>query len=304
MPGVLDMAGVASGGLALLSALLFALAASLQQGSARRAALEGAGGARWFAVVGIARTLVTNRRWLLGQGASATGFLCHAAALRLGALSMVQALLVVQLLFALPFAARRRRERLLRRDWIGTIAVCGGLVLLVAQGAPHGPVRSAALPFAGAGVMVAVVVLVVAARLTRSPQLRAALTALASGCCVATTAVLVVIATSALPHPSWALLGIPLSTTIGAILTQEAFARGSLPTALTTMTITDPVLSYTAGLTLFATTVRPALLALALAAALIIGGVVVLANSPTLHDERRPVPPDDAGHRLEADASA
>jgi hypothetical protein len=82
------------------------------------------------------------------------------------------------------------------------------------------------------------------------------------------------------------LLGIPVTTVIGGILTQEAFAHGSLPTALTTMTVTDPVLSYAAALTLFAAAARPHPIPLAGAAVLVLGGVALLANSPTLHDER------------------
>ncbi|MFI5782401.1 DMT family transporter [Nocardia sp. NPDC051570] len=284
---------VVGGGLALLSALLFAVAAALQQGSARRAALADPTQGRSLAVIGIARTLVTNRRWLVGQGASATGFVLHAAALRFTALPMVQALLVVQLLFALPLSAGRRRRRLLRRDWAGTAAVCCGLVVLIAHGVPHGSVRTDRLPLAALVVPVAVLLLLAVAQTVRSTQWRAALIAMASGWCVSTTAVLVSISAAALPQLSWALVGVPLSTGIGAVLTQEAFARGSLPTALTTMTITDPILSYTAGLTLFTSPARVYPLPLALAAGLIVGGIVLLANSPTLHDERespRPVP--------------
>ncbi|MBF6175561.1 DMT family transporter [Nocardia blacklockiae] len=278
-------AGAAGGALALLAALLFAVSAAWQQGSARGATLALDGAAGRLAVAGIARTLFTSRRWLLGQGCGVLGFACHAAALRYGAISTVQALLVVQLLFALPIAARRRRIRLLRRDWAGTVAVCGGLALLVAQDVSIGSVRMERLPIAGGAVVVAVVVLLGAAWRAGTTQPRSMLTAMAAGCCIATTAVLVAVATPALPQWSWAWVGVPFSTVIGGVLTQEAFARGSLPTALTTMTVTDPVLSYTAGLTLFATTVYPDPLPLALAAAIVITGVVLLANSPTLHDE-------------------
>ncbi|MFE9579872.1 DMT family transporter [Nocardia sp. NPDC006044] len=280
-----DVLAVGTISLALFAALLFAVSAALQQGAARAAATEAAQG-RFLVIVGIARRLITDRRWLAGQGANVAGFVVHAVALRLGAIAVVQALLVVQLLFALPFAAARRKRALLRRDWAGTVFVCGGLILLVGQSAPgHAEVRPQMLPGVGAGVFAAIVTLIAVSRLTRSPQLRSALVAVAAGCCFSTTAVLVVIATSALPHPSWALLGIPISTVLGGLLTQEAYARGSLPTALTAMTITDPVLSYTAGLTLFAVTIHPHPALLALAAASVITGIALLANSPTLHDE-------------------
>ncbi|GAB2706016.1 DMT family transporter [Nocardia thraciensis] len=290
--------GAAGGALALLAALLFAVSAALQQGSARSAALAAGGDAGVLAVAGIARTLLTNRRWLIGQACSVAGFLCHAAALRVGAISMVQALLVTQLLFALPFAAGRRRSRLPRRDWVGTASVCGGLVLLVAPGVPHGEVRVERLPVAACIALVAVTALLAVGRLVRPPQLRSACTAMAAGWCFATTAVLVTVATSALPQLSWAWLGVPVSTVVGGILTQEAFARGSLPTALTTMTITDPVLSYAAGLTLFAATTYPPVVPLVAAAASVIGGVALLANSPTLRDELpAPEPVLSTSHR-------
>lgn len=272
--------------LALLAAFLFAMSAALQQSAARQAATE-SGQGRFLVLAAIARRLIADRRWLAGQVANVAGFVVHALALRFGAIAVVQALLVVQLLFALPFAALRRRRALLVRDWAGTTAVCAGLILLVAQGIPaHSAVHGDLLPAAVAGVIVVVVVLFGTSRLARSTQLRSALVAVAAGCCFATTAVLVVVATGALPEPSWALLGIPVSTVVGGILTQEAYARGSLPTALTAMTITDPVLSYLVGLTLFTATIHPRPPLLACVATAVIVGVALLANSPTLHDER------------------
>ncbi|WP_312884457.1 DMT family transporter [Nocardia barduliensis] len=290
--------------LALLSALLFAVSAALQQGAARQAA-AGTGQGRFLLIAAIARRLLTDRRWLAGQGANVAGFVVHAFALRFGAIAVVQALLVVQLLFALPFAALRRRRALLARDWAGTTAVCAGLILLVAQGIPaHSAVRGELLPVAGTGVAVAIVVLFGVSRLARSTQLRSALVAVAAGCCFAATAVLVVVATSALPEPSWALLGIPVSTVLGGILTQEAYARGSLPTALTAMTITDPVLSYLAGATLFTATIHPRPPLLACAAIAVIVGVALLANSPTLHDERETAEATQRPMRVQVDEVA
>ncbi|MGQ4599514.1 DMT family transporter [Nocardia sp. R6R-6] len=292
MQDAVDELDAGSGGavaavtLALLAAFLFAVSAALQQGAARQAATH-AGQGRLLLIAAVARRVVTDRRWLAGQGANVAGFVVHAVALSFGGIAVVQALLVVQLLFALPLAALRRGRTLLARDWAGTTAVCAGLILLVAQGVSvHSEVKTSLLPQAGAGVVVAVVLLFGASRSVRSTQLRSALVAVAAGCCFVTTAVLVVLATSRLPEPSWALLGIPVSTFVGGVLTQEAYARGSLPTALTAMTITDPVLSYLVGTILFTAQVQLRLPLLACAATLVIAGVALLANSPTLHDER------------------
>jgi len=179
----------------------------------------------------------------------------------------------------------------MRRDWIGTALVCVGLITLVAQGMPHGPVIRDRLPGAAAFAVVAIALLVLAARFVRGhQQTRSALVAVAAGLCFCTTAVLVVLATSALPHLTWPIAGIAASTMTGGLLAQDAFASGSLPTALTAMNITDPVASYVAGALLFDVAVHPDPLGLGLAGVLVATGVVVLANSPTLHDELAPAP--------------
>jgi hypothetical protein len=76
---------------------------------------------------------------------------------------------------------------------------------------------------------------------------------------------------------------------MGSLLVQDSFASGSLPTALTAMTITDPLVSSIVGAVLF-DAIPPAGVELAVglpaSGLLIAAGVVVLANSATLHDER------------------
>lgn len=78
----------------------------------------------------------------------------------------------------------------------------------------------------------------------------------------------------------------------GGLLAQDAFASGSLPTALTAMAVTDPVASWVIGALVF--DLHPpagptALLGSAAAGLLVVAGVAVLANSPTLHERRAPV---------------
>jgi drug/metabolite transporter (DMT)-like permease len=271
---------------AVVAAFLFAMSAALQQSSARTAALARPGRNRVIAAFGLLGTLVRDRIWLAGFAAALAGFAAHVVALHLGSIPTVQAVLVVQLLFALPFAAVRRRSWPLVRDWFGTALVCSGLVMLVSQGVPRGEVRPQLLPIGAAIAVTAIVLLVVVARLLgHHQQTRSALVAVAAGCCFTTTAVAVYLTAAQLPHLSWALPCLGVSIVVGGLLVQEAFASGSLPTALTAMTITDPVLSYTAGVTLFAvaSTASPAVLVAA--AALVFIGVVLLANSPTIHDE-------------------
>lgn len=272
----------ASVALAIAAALLFALSAAWQQSAARSNALANSHRLRLL-------VLVRDRLWLAGFLANLAGFAAHAFALRLGSIAIVQALLVLQLLFALPIGAARRHRRPLHLDWIGTGLVCVGLALVVVQYVPRGPVVSDRLPLAAAVAVAAIAVLLGAAQLTPRPQVKTGLTAVAAGFCFTTTAVLLTLATAELPHVGWPALLIVGSTLTGGWLVQKAFASGSLPTALTAMTITDPILSYVAGLTLFDVDVNPQFVPLAATAVLVISGVVLLANSPTIYDEREAV---------------
>ena len=128
------------------------------------------------------------------------------------------------------------------------------------------------------------------------------LVAVGAGICFAMSAVFITLTTDSLLHrgvaataTDWVGYALAVSTLAGLLLGQDAFAAGSLPTAVAAMTITNPIASYLAGV--FAFDVRPptspgALAGVAAAGALIAGGVIVLAHSPTVHDERigsRPV---------------
>ena len=274
--------------LVMVAALLFATGAALQQSIARSAARTASRPNGWLPALSLMGTLLRNRWWLIGWAGNIVGFLLHATALHLGSIAVVQALLTVQLLFALPLAVVRRRGVKLRRtDWLGTGLVCSGLVVLVAQGIPHGELRRDLVPWAIAVAVLAMVTLVSVARVLRHhAQTRSALVAVAAGICFSVTAMLLVLTTDDLPHVSWPLPCVALSTLVGGLLAQDAFASGSLPTALTAMTITDPTVSYVAGAVLVDVAYTPHVLPLGFSGALVIGGVILLANSPTLHDER------------------
>jgi drug/metabolite transporter (DMT)-like permease len=284
--------------LALLAAGLFAVSVNLQQHVARASALAiaqapDAGPVRrpWLPVLGLLRRLMRDRAWLTGWLLNVFGFLAHAVALHLGAIAAVQAILVVQLLFAMMLNAARRGIRPRPRDWAATLAVSVGVVLLVLQRGPVGqvvPPSSAVLAFLGAVVTLIAGLLVTARGLGRTSQARSALVAVGAGLCFCVTAVMVVLVTAD-PRVDWPVLVLVASAVTGSLLVQDAFASGSLPTALTAMTITDPVASAIAGALLF-DAAPPAglqlLLGLPSAVLLIATGVVVLANSSTLHDER------------------
>ena len=294
--------------LSLLAALLFAVAAAAQQQAARRAATargdhgeEPSGPIRWLPVLGLTRLLTRDRLWLFGWVTNLLGFAVQAAALHVGSLAVVQPLLVTQLLFALPLATLRVGRRPLKRDWAGGALICAGLaVLLSVRGAAPtgGEARRGHVLLATAFAAGLVVLLLARARYAHHrPQERAMLVAVAAGVCYAMSAVYITLTTEDLVHrgvaataADWPGYALAISTFAGLLLGQDAFAAGSLPTAVAAMTITNPVVSYLAGVLVF--DVRPptspgALAAVAAAAALIAAGVVVLANSPTVHEQQQ-----------------
>ncbi|MCO5967717.1 DMT family transporter [Actinoallomurus soli] len=271
--------------LALLGAMLFAVSATLQQRTARRTML--------FV------RLVREPSWLLGCVVGLAGFGAQAMALHLGSIVVVQALLVTQLLFALPLNAVTGGRRPLVRDWSGAAAVCAGLALLVT-------VRGAVAPSAGRRSAVAPTVVVAAgliglllliARLLRShAQSRTAALAVAAGICFCMTAVFLVFAGDDLARRGvvataldWPPAALAVSTAAATVLVQKAFASGSLPTAMTSMTITDPIAGWVVGMTVFGAPAsgRGVLCGSLPAIVLVAAGAAALAASPTLHDERR-----------------
>jgi hypothetical protein len=292
---------------ALVAALLFAVSATLQQHAARAAALaapplsDGPAHRRApvLPVLGLLARLARDRWWLLGWLTNILGFTAHASALHLGSIAVVQAVLVVQLLFALPLATLRTRARPLRRDWLGTSAVCAGVILLLAVRGqvPQTTARRADILWVVVVAAGLILALLITARAVRAhAQTRTALVAVAAGCCFALTAAFVVFVTADLARRGlvatafdWPVLGLAASTALGGLLVQDAFAGGSLPTALTAMTITDPVASWVVGAVVFDARAPAGLatvVSCAAAGAVVVFGVALLASSPTLHDER------------------
>jgi hypothetical protein len=274
--------------LALISALSFAAAGALQHRTTRRVALASVTGpnAGLMPVLGLLPRLLSSRVWWLGFSFNVLGFGFHSVALHLGSITVVQALLCVQLMFALPFAATAP----LARDWFGTVSICLGVVTLVtARGAvPQTMNRAHLVPFAALAGLAAMTVLILLAK----AFYRTALVATAAGIGFSLTAVMIIVVADQLVHfgwlavlTSWPVYGLAGSGLIAAILVQDAFAAGSFPAALTAMTIADPLASWLWGALLFDLVPPTAPLAigsLILAAALIAAGVTALANSPTI----------------------
>ncbi len=269
-------------GLALASALLFALGSVLQQ----RAGAEGPGeGASSGLLLRMARRPV----WLAGISADALGFVAQAAALGVGRLAVVQPLLVTSVVFALPLGARLSHQSVRPRDWAAVGAVVAGLVVFLTLARPAGGRSEAPLHgwvIAGIACLAAAAPLALLGRRSVSPGRRAALLAAGAGILFALCAGLTKATVDDLHRGighlvlSWPPYALAAVGYVSMTLNQMALDTGALAATVATSTALDPIVSVVLGLTLFheslpASAGRWALTVLALAVTL--GGMVVLA---------------------------
>ncbi|HTW05905.1 MAG TPA: DMT family transporter, partial [Acidimicrobiales bacterium] len=115
---------------ALAAAFLYALASVLQQWEAELQPAEQA-----LRPVLLAR-LAKRPRWILGLGFDVAGYVLQWLALSWGSLVVVQPLLVVGVLFALPIKALMTPYRMHGWDWIGCLLTTAGLAVFLAVSNP------------------------------------------------------------------------------------------------------------------------------------------------------------------------
>lgn len=283
--------------LACVAAFAFALSAMLEQRAASQATREHSlGTVHGFST--FVRALVRRKLWLTGFVINNVGFLVQAAALHLGSVALVQPVMVSQVLFALLLTGIGSRTRPGVRDWGYVLCICAGLIVLlsVSGAAPlHGTPNRAQVVLVLIAMAASVVVLVVVARGQSDPRAASLLLAIAAGVCFAGNAVLTKLTTEDLFGPGilhtaldWPGYSLAVATASGLLIEQAAFANGSLPWAVAAMSITNPVISYLAGIFGFHVTVphtAGALAAVSVTAVLIGIGISGLAHSPLTRTE-------------------
>ncbi|MFF8102110.1 DMT family transporter [Streptomyces sp. NPDC016640] len=273
---------------ALAAAVCFAVAGVMQQWAAA---------ARPDAEALTARLLghlVRDRLWLCGIGLAVVAYGFQSLALAFGPLSLVQPLIVAELVFAVPLSARLHRMRLGRREWLGTAAVAAGLALALLSARPRGGDPRAAGPMSWllvVGVVAAVVAAALAgARLLTGPW-RASATALAAGAVMGTQSVLLAATVDRLRHglptalAAWQTYALVAASVGGLLLIQSAFQRGPLTASMTVLDATEPVVAVSVGVLLFEETVRTGLPVSAVTVtglALVAAGIAALDTSPVI----------------------
>jgi len=280
---------------ALAAGCMFAVGSVLQQSAARETPAEES--LSWRLLVDLAH----RRRWLLGIGSDAVSFGLQALALAFGPLALVQPLAVTGLLFAVPFAVRRRGRRLRSREWAGTVAVAGGLAAFLGAAAPSEglpqttPWRWLVVLLVIGGVMAVGIAM---GRLAGG-VVRPLFYGLAAGAAFGLLAALTKASTHLLGEgaatffTSWQPCAVAVVAAGGAIVQQSAFQAGPLPASLPVMGTVEPTVAVCIGVFAFNEHVGTSSLALTLQAAgvaALLYGIVVLDRSPVIAELQQDEP--------------
>jgi drug/metabolite transporter (DMT)-like permease len=245
--------------LALGAALFIAIGDVIHQRSAHEVTDEP------VSHLGLFARLLRDRQWWLGSGVSAVGFALQAAALGLGSVLLVQAILVTSLLFALPIHARITGRRVSRFQWMWAALLAASVVVIVTVGNPTEGVSRASFETWSLVVAVlgpALVLCVIGARIFPGPT-GAVLLALVSGALWGVFAVLTKGVVDRLDDGVWALLRTPelyawaAVAIAGTAWQQSSFRAGALTASLPTMTVAEPVVGSVLGVVILGETLRP-----------------------------------------------
>jgi drug/metabolite transporter (DMT)-like permease len=233
--------------------------------------------------------LLRNPRWLLGSAAQVGAFACQAVALQLGQLSVVQPLLVTELVMALVLRQVFIHQEIAWAAWGGAAAAVAGLTVFIVAAEPRG---GHAGPTGGHWTAAIVACAAVAAALIAgarrgSPSRRAALYGLAAGVTWALEATFIKSATDDLARAglsglftNWPVYAVAVGGAAGVVIEQAALQSGPLRVSQPLLTITDPIVSIALSVWLFDEyfVLNPAVLAAAAAGFVVMcGGVVVLS---------------------------
>jgi drug/metabolite transporter (DMT)-like permease len=284
--------------LALVAAFLFALAATLQQkGALNLSELS------LRSPASLAR-LVGQTTWLLGTAALLVGYVFQAGALDRGRLSIIQPLLVMTIVFALPLGYFLTSQHVGRNEVIGAAVIVVGLALFALYGDPAGGRENA--PGSEWAIAIAILVALCVALLAFSGRGGLTMKAAVYG----TVAGILFGLSAALTKPTldflhagidellshWEPYALAIAGIIGFVLQQISLGTGKLAPSVATVSVANPVVGILLGIVLLEERLsRPAWhvvvacigLGLALAGAVVIS----LAREAASGSERPAAPP-------------
>jgi drug/metabolite transporter (DMT)-like permease len=235
--------------------------------------------------------LFRNPLWLFGWVALAGSFLFQALALHNGMVSVVQPLLVTELIFALVLRRFWIHQSIRLVTWGGGVLTCVGLAVFLVAAEPQGgqpTPMSHHWIVAGAACSAAAAVLAALAQ-WGSPSRRAALYATAAGTIWALEAVFIKTTTDTLTQFGvggmflhWPVYALAVGGVAGVLLQQAALHIGPLRVSQPLLVIIDPLVSIALSVWLFDEHFIPDAAILAVAAvafAVMCAGVVLLTQT-------------------------
>jgi len=243
------------------------------------------------------RRLLTTPRWLLGSALIGISMLFQLGALSVAPISVVQPLGVIALVIAAVITARVTRTRPDRRSLVGiALAVIGvgAFVATAASVASAPPVTDGelviVLSIVTAGLLAFIVVRAIAGRRTPPPLLVVVAAGVFSGFVVTLSKVVILRVRTELEGgirldesnliTIGCLIGVAVSGLLSVYLAQSAHAVASSAVVVAGLTVVDPLVAVTIGMTVMgeASAAPPWAIVVFLAAgATAIAGVVLLA---------------------------
>lgn len=237
--------------------------------------------------------------WCVGAAVALCGFGLQAAALGLGSILLVQPLVVLAVLFALPLEAWLDHRHPSRVEWAwgGVLVACVAVFLLVAD--PHEVDRKADHVLI-AGTIVALITLVailIVAAERSSPHYQALLYGLVAGTLFGISALLVKAVIYQAIHDPVNMTTRPevylfVVVAVGGVVAQQrGFVAGDLQTSFPAMTVMEPAVSMALGVTLLGESVavgwwQTAVMAIALL--VMVRAVITLARMSAVRGDQRP----------------
>ncbi len=239
----------------------------------------------------LVRYLFRQPLWLIGWIAAVGGFGFQALALHDGQLSVVQPILVTELVFVLMLRFVWIRQQVAAAAWAAGVVVCAALAVFLAVAEPTGgkPSPAAADWLASLLLFGGAIAVAIAAGRRGPPARRAAAFAIAGSLAWALMAVFLKTTTDTLTAAglgglfvSWPLYALAAAAISASLLEQSALHVGPLSVSQPLLVIINPLASIALSIWLFDErfTASPARVVVAIAAfAVLAAGVVELSRT-------------------------
>lgn len=202
--------------------------------------------------------------WLAGFGLMIVSFVLQAVALHFGRLSEVQPILTTELVFLVAILAVRFGFTIGRREWLGALAVTGGLAGFLYFAHPvEGTLSPPLWKWGVSGGACSIVIVIAVVLALRGPRWwRAAMFGTASAVSFAFTAACtkvvsdIVASDWTLLYRHWQTYALAFFGALGVFLTQNAIHAGPIVASQSSIVLVDPLASILIGVGLFSDNLR------------------------------------------------